>query len=225
MSPVVLFRKPVRLIRSVDYFNYGFDEFTWTQYCLRQQSVTSAINAQKQETKQFEMMLAGQSGPTGPGPQAGPMAGMGMPAMSDMPPEMMNAMFATMSAQGLNDPSQLDFGTIMQQMQGMGGMPGQGGPTGPANQAGYGGQSMQQQMPNQGYGAQQHGQTYPHQQQGAQGFGAGTPQSQPQGQPPAGFEGYSPQQLAMMQGGNGPPQGPGGGAGGRGRGRGRGRHW
>lgn len=213
------YAQPLLTSYDIDYFNYGFDEFTWTQYCLRQQTMVSAINAQKQETKQFEMMFAGQPGPAGPGP----MPGMGMPNMADLPPDMMNAMMASMSAQGLNDPSQMDFGSFMQQMQSMGGMPGQPGPGGPAAQSGFGGQAMQQQISNQGYGGPQHGQSYPHQQQGAQGFGGGTPQPQPQGQPPPGFEGYSSQQLAMMQGGNGPPQGPAGG--GRGRGRGRGRHW
>jgi pre-mRNA 3'-end-processing factor FIP1 len=171
--------------------------------------MTSAINAQKQETKQFEMMLAGQPGNGG---QPGAMP-LGMPGMGDMPPDMMNAMFASMNAQGVNDPSQLDFGNFMQQMQSMG-----GGPGGPAAQPGYAGQQMQQQNSTQGFGGQQHGQSY-QQQQGGQGFGGGTPQPQGQGQP-QGFEGYSSQQLALMQGGNGPPQGPAGG-----RGRGRGRRW
>lgn len=84
----------------IDYFNYGFDEFTWTQYCLRQQNMSTAINAQKQETKQFEMMLAGQPGPAGAGGQPAPMP-MGMPGMPDMPPDMMNAMFASMQAQNV----------------------------------------------------------------------------------------------------------------------------
>lgn len=215
---------PVLLTCIIDYFNYGFDEFTWTQYCLRQQNMSTAINAQKQETKQFEMMLAGQPGPAAAGGQPAPMP-MGMPGMPDMPPDMMNAMFASMQAQNVNDPSQLDFGSFMQQMSAMGGgmpampgMPGQAGQSGPGGQGAYGGQAMQPQNSAQGYGGQQHAQSSYPQQQAAQGFGGGTPQPQSQGQ--QGFEGYSAQQLAMIQGGGGPPQGPGGN-----RGRGRGRRW
>ncbi|KAL1303528.1 hypothetical protein AAFC00_006903 [Neodothiora populina] len=229
--------KPWRLpgTDQTDYFNYGFDEFTWTQYCLRQQNMTSAINAQKQETKQFEMMLANQPGAAAAAPQGQPAMPMGMPGMPDMPPDMMNAMFASMSAQGVNDPSQLDFASFMHQMQSMGGMPGmpgmpnmpgQSGPTASGGQGAFGGQVMQQQNSNQGYPSQQHVQsTYSHQQQGNQSYSGGTPQPQGQGQQGGGngFEGYSAQQLAMMpgQGAGGPPQGPSGG----GRGRARGRRW
>ncbi|GAB7355926.1 hypothetical protein MBLNU459_g6568t1 [Dothideomycetes sp. NU459] len=229
--------KPWRLpgTDQTDFFNYGFDEFTWTQYCMRQQTMASSINAQKQETKQFEMMLAGNMPPAAaaPGPGAAPGAmPMGMPGMADMPPDMMNAMMSSMQAQGLTDPSQLDFGTFMQQMQSMGmpGMPGMPGQGGPGGQGSFGGQSMQHQASNPGFGGQQHSQPSYQQSQSNQAYGGGTPQPQAQGQQnlaqqnqnqqQPGFEGYSAQQLAMMQGG-GPPQGPAA----AGRGRGRGRRW
>lgn len=216
--------KPWRLpgTDQTDFFNYGFDEFTWTQYCLRQQNMASTINNQKAETKQFEMMLTGggmpgQAAPAGPqaAPPGGPMGmgmpGMGMPGMPDMNPDNMAAFASVLQSQGI-DPSQLDFNTFMQHYQqaSMGG-----------GQGGYGGQSMQPQQSNQGYGGQQQ-QSF--QQQGNQGFRGGTPQPGQQG-PQAqgqGFDGYSQQQIAMMQGQGGIPSGPSGGGG---RGRGRGRRW
>jgi pre-mRNA 3'-end-processing factor FIP1 len=215
--------KPWRLpgTDQTDFFNYGFDEFTWTQYCLRQQNMASTINNQKAETKQFEMMLTGggmpgQAAPAGPqaAPPGGPMGmgmpGMGMPGMPDMNPENMAAFASVLQSQGI-DPSQLDFNTFMQHYQqaSMGG-----------GQGGYGGQSMQPQQQNQGYGGQQQ-QSF--QQQGGPGFRGGTPQPGQQGQQAQGqgFDGYSQQQIAMMQSQGGIPSGPSGG----GRGRGRGRRW
>lgn len=218
--------KPWRLpgTDQTDFFNYGFDEFTWTQYCLRQQNMSSTINNQKAETKQFEMMLTGggmpgQAAPAGPqapppgGPMGMGMPGMGMPGMPDMNPENMAAFASVLQSQGI-DPSALDFNTFMQHYQqaSMGGGGGQGG---------YGGQSMQPQQSNQGYGGQQQ-QSF--QQQGGPGFQGGTPQPGQQGQhgQGQGFDGYSQQQLAMMGGQGGIPSGPSGGGG---RGRGRGRRW
>lgn len=215
--------KPWRLpgTDQTDFFNYGFDEFTWTQYCLRQQNMASTIDNQKAETKQFEMMLTGggmpgQAAPPGPqaaapsGPMGMGMPGMGMPGMPDMNPENMAAFASVLQSQGI-DPSQLDFNTFMQHYQqaSMGG-----------GQGGYGGQSMQPQQSNQGYGGQQQ-QSF--QQQGP-GFRGSTPQPGQQGQQAQGqgFDGYSQQQIAMMQGQGGIPSGPSGGVG---RGRGRGRRW
>ena len=207
--------KPWRLpgTDQTDFFNYGFDEFTWTQYCLRQQNMASTIGNQKAETKQFEMMLTGGGGMPGQAPpqappSAPPSAQMGMPPMGmgmpDMNPENMAAFASVLQSQGI-DPSQLDFNTFMQHYQqaSMGG--GQGG-------FGGGGQSMQQQGSNQGFGGQQQS-----------GYGGGTPQPGQQAQQSQGqnFDGFSQQQLAMMQGQGGIPSGPSGG----GRGRGRGRRW
>jgi len=219
-----------------DYFNYGFDEFTWVQYCLKQKHMKESIGELKDETKQFEAMLSGQgqsavpSMPTMPNmpnmPNMPGMPGMGgmggMPGMPDMNPEMMNAMFNSMQAQGLSDPSQLDFGAFMQQMQQMGGnMPGM---SGMPNMSGMSGMPGMPGMQG-GFGPGQHNAQFgnnfgmPAQGQGFGGPQNGFPPQQPPSQtqaPTQGLEGFSPQQLAMLQ------QQQGGGAG-RGRGRGRGR--
>jgi len=189
----------------VDFFNYGFDEFTWVQYSMRQSTMREQVNGLKEETKQLQTMFAG--------PQPG-MGGMPpMPGMDGMNPEMMNAMFSSMQQQGLSDPSQLDFDTFMQHMGGM--MPGMpGAPSGPGGN--FGGQQMQSQGSGQGFGNQS---PFPVQQRG-QSYGGGTPQPQQQNlnAPAQSFDGYSPQQIAMLQ------QQQNGGQGG-GRGRGRGRRW
>ncbi|CAK3872366.1 Pre-mRNA polyadenylation factor fip1 [Lecanosticta acicola] len=177
--------KPWRLPGTdiTDYFNYGFDEYTWTQYCVRQQAMTNTLNEQRQQDAQMKSFFGGGGG-----------GGMppGMPNMDDfmqqsgMPPE------------------------FMQMMMGGGGMPGMG-------QQGMGGQ------------------------QGAGGFGSGQnsvsphPQAGQVFQPPQGpsgggqqggfpsgpMEGFSPQQIAIMQQ---EQQGYGGGGGG-GRGRNKRRGW
>jgi len=242
---IALETKPWRVAGTdpTDFFNYGFDEFTWVQYCLRQQQMRDSVSGLKSESKQFEAMLSGQM-PPGAAP---PPAVGGMPMMPGMPdpnnPDMMNAMMNMMQAQGLTDPSQMDFNAFMQQMGGMQGMPGMpGAPSGPGQfgqnpqqqqqqsaqsyGGGYGGQNMHQQGPAQGYGQQQQSQSpFPGQQQHqAQGYGGGTPQPQQNG-PAQGqsLEGYSAQQLALMQ--QGGQAGGGNHAGGGGRGRGRGRRW
>jgi pre-mRNA 3'-end-processing factor FIP1 len=223
--------KPWRLpgTDQTDFFNYGFDEFSWVSYCSRQNDMASTINNQKNQMSQFANMfggaMPGQPAPAPPqaaqgGPMAMAMPGMAMPGMPD--PETMAACAAHLQSQGI-DASQLDFSTFMQHL-GAFTSGGQGG--------GYGAQSMQQQTPNQGYGGQQQQQQQQqqqsYQQHGNQGFQGGPPQSAQQAQPiqGQGFDGYSQQQLAMMQQG-GIPSGPsgGGGGGGGGRGRGRGRRW
>ncbi|ORY02048.1 Fip1 motif-domain-containing protein [Clohesyomyces aquaticus] len=159
--------KPWRLpgADQSDYFNYGFDEFTWEMYRQRQASVTTALQAQKAETAQFQQMFmpgmpapgapagpaagagAGGSGgpgvpgaPTGPAAQTGgPAAAMGMPP--GMNEEQMAVMFAQMQGQGM-DMSNIDF-TVFMQMAGGGAMPGfpqqQGGGGGGGGQFGGGG--------------------------------------------------------------------------------------
>lgn len=136
---------------QTDFFNYGFDEFTWATYCLKQKMTRDGIKDAKNETAQFQMMFdappmpgmpgvgvpaggmvpGGVGGPAAVAPQAPPvqlapgMPGMGggMPGVPDMTPDMMNAMMQQMMSSGM-DPSQLDFGTFMQQYQQMqGGMP------------------------------------------------------------------------------------------------------
>ncbi|EON60979.1 hypothetical protein W97_00189 [Coniosporium apollinis CBS 100218] len=79
--------KPWRLpgADQSDFFNYGFDEFTWEMYRLKQQSMAKVQEEQKAETKHLEMFLTGGGGmpgipPAPPGPsstqQIGPVSGM-----------------------------------------------------------------------------------------------------------------------------------------------------
>jgi pre-mRNA 3'-end-processing factor FIP1 len=133
-----------------DYFNYGFDEFTWETYRQRQLTMANTIERQKNDIVQMQQMMGGgmpsmpgppaPSGPpTGPG-GGGPGGGGGMNEQAQM--EMM---FQQMVSQGM-DPSQMDFGSFMQMAgQGMGG--GFGGPGGPGGgpQGGF-------QQSNQGGG-------------------------------------------------------------------------
>lgn len=70
--------KPWRLpgADQSDYFNYGFDEFTWTLYCLKQRRLADEIKSSKGEMgaqmAQFEMMFGGiPPGMGGPPPGAG----------------------------------------------------------------------------------------------------------------------------------------------------------
>ncbi|KAF2855601.1 hypothetical protein T440DRAFT_550976 [Plenodomus tracheiphilus IPT5] len=146
-----------------DFFNYGFDEFTWELYRQRQISMANAL--QLEETTMQAMKTNMQMMGAGPGPgNGGPMPGMpsgmggmpggggggppmgpggGMPNVS--PEEMVNML----QAQGMN-PAQMsmeDFGQMMQSMGGgMGGFPGMGG----QQQGGGGG--YQQQQGNHGGG-------------------------------------------------------------------------
>jgi pre-mRNA 3'-end-processing factor FIP1 len=145
-----------------DYFNYGFDEFTWTAYRLRQKEMSGAVaiaNAEKKDMNNEMMMFSAAGGESN---MMGPMQMGGMPVGGDMaamnsnmmmagpPPEFMQQiMMKAMQEQGTNDPTQLDFATVMNQMQQGGGMMGQPSiPSGPAaQQQNYGGGNWQQ-----GYG-------------------------------------------------------------------------
>ncbi|KAJ5894794.1 Pre-mRNA polyadenylation factor fip1 [Penicillium taxi] len=143
-----------------DYFNYGFDEFTWVSYCLKQQEVRKDVGNQKRQMDDMQSFLGMGMPPMpsapavpAPGPPA-PMAGMsGVP---DMSPDMMQGMLASMMSQGL-DPSNMDPMSFMQHAQAMMGQPG-GGQQG---QPGFGGQGQGQV---QGFG--QGG-------QGQMGYGGG----------------------------------------------------
>jgi pre-mRNA 3'-end-processing factor FIP1 len=91
-----------------DYFNYGFDEFTWALYASKQDSLRSEYDQSKvaeNQKKMMEdmnmMMMGGMPGMAGvPG---GPAA---MGGMDGMPAEMQQ-MMQQMMAQGM-DPSQMD---------------------------------------------------------------------------------------------------------------------
>ncbi|GES66810.1 Cpn10-domain-containing protein [Aspergillus terreus] len=128
-----------------DYFNYGFDEFTWASYVIKQQELRKEIGDQKKQLEDMQNFLTmGFPMPGGPPPPpAGPGAGPGgappmpgMPGMPDMNPEMMQNMLASMMAQGL-DPSSMDPMSFMNHAQAM--MPNQSG-AGGGQQGQFGGQ-------------------------------------------------------------------------------------
>jgi pre-mRNA 3'-end-processing factor FIP1 len=118
-----------------DFFNYGFDEFTWASYCLKQQNMPKEIKEINSQAEQMKAFVEGI-----PGGGAAP-ANAAMPGMPDE--ATMMQMMQGMMQSGM-DPSQMDPQQMMQMMMGGGGMGqgmgGQGGgfqaPTGP--QGGYG---------------------------------------------------------------------------------------
>ncbi|KAF2645590.1 hypothetical protein P280DRAFT_442240 [Massarina eburnea CBS 473.64] len=150
--------KPWRLpgADQSDYFNYGFDEFTWEMYRQRQQNMTDTLTQQKAETAQLQSFFGpGMGGPPGGNPATVPPSAPAGPAASAAgggpPPagpmggmvneDMMQQVMAQMMQQGI-DPSSLDFNTFMQMAGSMGG-------------GGFGGdqgQQQQQQQQQGGYG-------------------------------------------------------------------------
>lgn len=128
-----------------DYFNYGFDEFTWASYCLKQQELRREVGDQKKQVDDMQAFLTMGVPPMPGAPPAGAPAsaapGMpAMPGMPDMSPEIMQGMLTGMMAQGL-DPSSMDPMSFMQHAQAMmGGQAGGGGnQAGGQPQMGYGG--------------------------------------------------------------------------------------
>ncbi|KAG5923777.1 cleavage polyadenylation factor subunit fip1 [Claviceps africana] len=133
-----------------DYFNYGFDEFTWALYAAKQESIrgeygadTFATNNKKMmEDFNNMMMMGGAMGMPG----GGGGGGAAMSGMDGMPPEM-QAMMQQMMASGM-DPSQMDpsqMNAMFSGMQSGGAGPGAQGNQGQnfgggfgGNQAGYG---------------------------------------------------------------------------------------
>ena len=132
-----------------DYFNYGFDEFTWASYCLKQGSLRKEVIDSKKQMEEMQNFLSMPSAMPGmPGAPGG--APPGMPPMggpTDMPPEMQQ-MMAQMMSQGM-DPTQLDPATFMQMMQGAQGGTGAADPNQSFGGQGFGQQGQNQQM---GYG-------------------------------------------------------------------------
>lgn len=58
-----------------DYFNYGFDEFTWASYCLKQQDLRKEVNDQKKQMDEMQAFLGmpgGMPGIPGAPSQQGP---------------------------------------------------------------------------------------------------------------------------------------------------------
>lgn len=148
-----------------DFFNYGFDEFTWASYCLKQQELRREVTDQRKQLDEMQafMSMGGMPGmpgaptpapPAPPAPQSAGAGGMSnmppMPGLPDMSPDMMQGMLANMMAQGM-DPSAMDPMAFMQQVQGMmgGGQPGGG-----QQNQGYPVQNNQQQMGYGGYNQQ-----------------------------------------------------------------------
>jgi len=115
-----------------DYFNYGFDEFTWASYCLKQQTLRKEVRDSKKQMEDIQsfMSMPGDM----PGPSGGAQPSMGGP--TDMPPEMQQ-MMSQMISQGM-DPTQMDPAAVFQMMQG-----GQGGANDPSQN--FGGQGYGQQ--------------------------------------------------------------------------------
>ncbi|KAL9129699.1 MAG: hypothetical protein Q9175_007225, partial [Cornicularia normoerica] len=63
-----------------DYFNYGFDEFTWASYCLKQSSLRKEVTDSKKQMEEMQNFLSMPSAMPGmPGAPGG--APPGMPPM------------------------------------------------------------------------------------------------------------------------------------------------
>ncbi|SPQ23996.1 2a8508b2-eaf7-4dab-a09e-68c8be849fe6 [Thermothielavioides terrestris] len=122
-----------------DYFNYGFDEFTWALYAQKQEALRAEYNPEaiaQSNKKMMEdmtnmMMMSGipMPGAAPPGAAGGAAAGQPMPGMEGVSPEL-QAMMQQMMASGM-DPSQMD-------MSAMAGMFGGAGAGAGAGQAGQG---------------------------------------------------------------------------------------
>lgn len=131
-----------------DYFNYGFDEFTWALYASKQETVRGEFGADvfaqnnKKMMEDFNMMMMGgmgMQGGGGAGAGAGGGAG-GMQGMDGIPPEM-QAMMQQMMASGM-DPSQMDpsqMAAMFSGMQNTGGNAGAQGNQGQNFGGGFGG--------------------------------------------------------------------------------------
>jgi pre-mRNA 3'-end-processing factor FIP1 len=106
--------KPWRLpgTDQTDFFNYGFDEYTWAQYCIRQQSMSDGIADQKAKDAELKAMFGGGAGGGGAGMPPGMPAMPGMPGMPS-PEEMMQQMMA----QGLNPADPNAFMQMMSKSQ------------------------------------------------------------------------------------------------------------
>ena len=131
-----------------DYFNYGFDEFTWASYCLKQQQMPKEVKEIKNQAEQMKAFVEGIPGSGVPGmPAMGGARGAAgvMPSMPGMPSEAeMGQMFQQMMTQGI-DPANMDFSQFMQMMGGGG----QGGQAfgGQGNNFGGGGGGGTPQQP------------------------------------------------------------------------------
>ncbi|KAL8904005.1 MAG: hypothetical protein Q9207_003552 [Kuettlingeria erythrocarpa] len=133
-----------------DYFNYGFDEFTWASYCLKQDTLRKEVADTKKQMEEMQNFMNVPGGmPPMPGMPPAPSGGQSglppMPGMEGIPPEFQQAMQQMMS-QGM-DPTQMSPDMMMQMMSGQG-----GGNQGQGQNYGGGQNFGQQQGQNQGYG-------------------------------------------------------------------------
>ena len=133
-----------------DYFNYGFDEFTWASYCLKQQTLSKEVTDSKKQMEDMQNFLSNgmPAMPSMPGAPSGaaPPSMPSMGATPDIPPDMQQ-MFQQMMAQGL-DPMTMGPEQMMAMMQG-------GNPMADPNQN-FGGQAFGQQAQSghqMGYGS------------------------------------------------------------------------
>ena len=135
-----------------DYFNYGFDEFTWASYCLKQSSLRKEVADSKKQMDDMQNFLSMPGAiPTMPGLPGG--AQPGLPPMGgpgDIPPEVQQ-MMAQMMAQGI-DPMQMDPTMFMQQMGQGGGVNGNQGQNF-AGAQGFSQPGQNQQQMGFGFGA------------------------------------------------------------------------
>ncbi|PMD19001.1 Fip1-domain-containing protein [Hyaloscypha hepaticicola] len=141
-----------------DYFNYGFDEFTWALYASKQDSLRSEYSQEKiaqNNKKMFEDMNMMMAMGAMPGMMPGAAPGAQMPGMEGIPPEM-QAMMQQMMASGV-DPSQMDPQAMFAAMQGgQAGAAGATGAQGGSQGQGFGAQGGFGQGQNQyGYDQQQ----------------------------------------------------------------------
>ena len=92
-----------------DFFNYGFDEFTWASYCIKQETLRKEAKEHKKQVEEMQNFFGSTTAPTAAPAVMPPMGGP-----QDMTPDMQQ-MMQTMMASGM-DPSQMDFNTFMQMM-------------------------------------------------------------------------------------------------------------
>lgn len=120
--------KPWRLpgADQSDYFNYGFDEYTWVQYCIRQGKMQSEIKLIGEEKANFDKMFGGGMG-------------TGMDASGGMNPDMMQQMMQAMMGQTAGAGVGEGMGGYENMMAPTGPMGGGGGGGG-GGMNGYGGQ-------------------------------------------------------------------------------------
>ncbi|OTB01062.1 hypothetical protein M426DRAFT_223286 [Hypoxylon sp. CI-4A] len=150
-----------------DYFNYGFDEFTWAMYAAKQDNVRSefssdaiAQNNKKMLEDMQMMMMGGMPGMSG---ASAPSAMANMPGMDGISPEM-QAMMQQMMASGM-DPSQMDPAAMSAMFSGMQN-------SGANANGGQGNQNQNFGANNQGFGGNQ-GQNFGYEQGMGRGGGGG----------------------------------------------------